>query len=122
MVSQIVSLFNIADHDEDAFITWEEVVESLEDPRQVKEWVAIGVQPEDARYLFKVLDVDEAGEVTFEEFMGGCLRINGPAKSLDLLTVMQEQRKNSEVAGQKLSELKKSLKDIRETMNQSQQE
>jgi hypothetical protein len=97
MRSQVIALFHIADkEDKNAVITRDEIMESLDDPRTAKEWKSIGVQAADARDLFRLLDVDNEEQVSFEEFMGGCLRLNGTAKAFDLLTVMQEQRKNEE--------------------------
>jgi len=53
----------------------------------------MNVSPAEAEYIFNLVDVDESGEVAFEEFLGGCLRLHGPAKSLDMLINMQEARK-----------------------------
>jgi len=73
-------------------INWEAVNEALTDPNSAKEWKAIDVNPEEAKYLFNLLDIEQAGEVSFEEFLSGCLRLHGGAKAVDLLTVMQELR------------------------------
>merc|ERR1712232_230502 len=79
MRSQVIALFQIAEkEDKNAVITSEEMMESLEDDKTAKMWKSIGVQAEDAQDLFKLLDVDDEQEVSFEEFMGGCLRLNGP--------------------------------------------
>jgi hypothetical protein len=37
--------------------------------------------------LFSVLDHDGSGELSVEEFINGCIRMKGPAKSKDLLAV-----------------------------------
>lgn len=122
MTSQIISLFNIADKDNSSSITWDEIVESLDDPSLVKEWKSIGVQAEDARYLFKLLDLENSGEVSFEEFMGGCLRLSGPAKAFDLLTVMQEQRANEFKLARKLVAMSEAVIDVHETVRNTQQD
>merc|ERR1719440_1201123 len=44
-----------------AVISMNEIKESLDDPQTAKEWKAIGVQAEDARYLFRLLDLDGRG-------------------------------------------------------------
>jgi len=123
MQSQIVALFNIADRNhQSAVITWEEIVESLADPKQAKEWKSIGVQAEDARYLFTLLDLDGTGSVAFEEFMGGCLRVSGDAKALDLLTVMQENRRNEDFVRQRFEAVTGAVADIHETVKESQED
>jgi len=119
MQSQIIVLFSIADKDESATISWDEIEESLDDPSTSKEWKSIGVQAEDARSLFKLLDVERKDEVAFEDFMGGCLRLNGPAKAFDLLTVMQEQRKNDEASTRRFAGLSAAVIDVHETVRKT---
>lgn len=120
MASQIIALFNIADKDGSATISWQEIVESLDDPQMAKEWKSIGVQAADARYLFKLLDLEGKGEVAFEEFMGGCLRLSGGAKAIDVLTIMQEARKNEDKSEQNWEALTTALVDVHETVKNSQ--
>jgi voltage-gated sodium channel len=93
MAEQIIALFQIADKEGGTDISWNDIEASVTDPRTAKEWSAIGVEAEDASYLFNLLDVNQSGEISFEEFMGGALRLNGPAKAIDLLTVMVENRR-----------------------------
>jgi hypothetical protein len=90
MTDQIVSLFSMSEKKEQT-IGLEEIEESLSNSATAKEWGSIGVGEADARYLFRLLDVDGTGKVPFEEFLGGALRLNGGAKAIDLLTVMQER-------------------------------
>jgi len=37
-----------------------------------------------------MLDLDDSGEVDMEEFVSGCLRLKGNAKSIDIHTLMFE--------------------------------
>ena len=48
--------------------------------------------------------------------MGGALRLSGPAKALDLLTVMQENRRNDETLQLKLLSLHKAISDVHTTV------
>jgi len=116
MTDQIISLFRLADKDKSSTISWDEVTDSLEDPKTAKEWKNIGVQAESARYLFKLLDLEGNNEVAFDEFLGGCLRLNGQAKSIDLLTVMQENRRREEDGVQNF-EIMEELRDVVGGMN-----
>eukprot|EP00929_Paragymnodinium_shiwhaense_P002185 TRINITY_DN102397_c0_g1_i1.p1 TRINITY_DN102397_c0_g1~~TRINITY_DN102397_c0_g1_i1.p1 ORF type:complete len:814 (+),score=155.03 TRINITY_DN102397_c0_g1_i1:130-2571(+) len=112
MTDQIVSLFHITDNGENpetSEITLAAIIGSLEDPVQAKEWNSVGVAAEEARYVFQLLDIDDSGSIPFQEFLGGCLRINGHAKSLDVLTVMQEARKNHENMLNEFTEMKKAV-------------
>eukprot|EP00927_Polykrikos_kofoidii_P034666 TRINITY_DN29368_c0_g1_i1.p1 TRINITY_DN29368_c0_g1~~TRINITY_DN29368_c0_g1_i1.p1 ORF type:complete len:922 (-),score=144.40 TRINITY_DN29368_c0_g1_i1:62-2827(-) len=118
MTSQIVSLFNMVGRDAGASITYEEVSQSLEDPATEKEWKSIGVNAGEARYLFRLLDVDGSGSVAFEEFLAGCLRLNGTAKAIDLLTVMQEARRVND----RTTSYQQSYESSTQTMTESLQE
>lgn len=117
MVSQIVELFKLQNKEHGARITWDDVLDSLEDPKTAKEWKSIGVEATDARYLFHLLDLDSSGEVPFEEFMGGALRLSGDAKAIDLLTVMQESRKNEDEIQKRFDSLTRSVTQVQEAIN-----
>jgi len=123
MTSQIIALFNIAEKGgtgSGSMIGWDEIVECLEGPLQTKEWKSLGVSAEDAKYLFRLLDIDNSGEVAFEEFMGGALRLSGNAKAVDLLTVMQEGRTNQKNMTIKIAAIAEAIIDVHETVKKSQ--
>merc|ERR1712178_186927 len=44
----------------------------------------------DARTVFGILDFDHDGEVSIDEFLSGCYRLQGPSRSLDM-KIMQYQ-------------------------------
>eukprot|EP00927_Polykrikos_kofoidii_P011868 TRINITY_DN15075_c0_g2_i1.p1 TRINITY_DN15075_c0_g2~~TRINITY_DN15075_c0_g2_i1.p1 ORF type:complete len:628 (-),score=123.42 TRINITY_DN15075_c0_g2_i1:647-2530(-) len=95
IADQIVNLFNVAGDarsDQDSRLTEADILAVLSDVDNAAEWKAIDIVPAEAQYIFRLLDVDNLGWIDFEEFMSGCLRIKGPAQSMDLLTVMQEHR------------------------------
>jgi len=93
MTDQIVGLFQKGALEMTTMLSKQEVKKKIEDPLTAKEWRSMNVSPAEAEYIFNLVDVDETGEVAFEEFLGGCLRLHGPAKSLDMLINMQEARK-----------------------------
>merc|ERR1712046_392970 len=43
--------------------------------------------------LFKLLDLDGSDEIDAEEFVNGCMRLHGLAKSIDLATFMFDYKK-----------------------------
>merc|ERR1719329_1421698 len=54
--------------------------------------------------------------------MGGCLRVSGDAKALDLLTVMQENRRNEDFVRQRFEAVTGAVADIHETVKESQED
>merc|ERR1711953_994649 len=46
-----------------------------------------------ARALFVLLDVDESGEVCVDEFVKGCMRLQGSARSMDVNMLLYENEK-----------------------------
>jgi len=93
LVDQVLKLFDMAgDVKDKATISMGQIEDRLADPLVAAEWRSINVQPAEAQYLFSLLDIEETGEISFQEFLSGCLRLHGPAKSMDVLTVMQEAR------------------------------
>ncbi|CAE7917221.1 unnamed protein product, partial [Symbiodinium sp. KB8] len=52
---------------------------------------AIGLDVWDAWSFFKLLDSDGGGAVELNEFLMGCLRLRGQARSMDLIRVMRDQ-------------------------------
>merc|ERR1712039_323816 len=55
-------------------------------------------EPDEAKWLFRLLDIHDSGWVELEEFLSGCLRLRGEAKAIDVLTLMQEFRRYEQCA------------------------
>mmetsp|Transcript_79637 Transcript_79637/g.179636 ORF Transcript_79637/g.179636 Transcript_79637/m.179636 type:complete len:189 (-) Transcript_79637:41-607(-) len=90
-------VFKEIDKDASGCINGDEMEFFLADPSLNLYLESIDVFPNDARSLFRLLDVDNSGEVNIEEFCSGCLRLKGEAKSFDIhcmfLNLERSQRK-----------------------------
>merc|ERR1712050_160068 len=47
---------------------------------------------DEAEDLFNLVDIDGSGSIDPEEFVNGCIRLQGPAKALDLASFMHEYK------------------------------
>lgn len=94
-VGRMREFYSVADSDKNGMISWTEFQAQLTNPLAMDYFQAIGLEMSEARDLFELLDVDESGEVESEEFVMGCLRLRGPAKAIDLATLMYDHMRTS---------------------------
>lgn len=80
-------IFEYADKDKSGTLTIDEFRNALRQPEVERKLKLIDLPVSDAEELFNVLDGDGSGELSVEEFIGGCIRLKGPARSKDLLAV-----------------------------------
>ena len=60
-------------------------------PRCVTALLAsVGMSVPKVSGLFKLMDLDNSGEVSVDEFLLQCMRLKGNAKSVDLMSLMYE--------------------------------
>jgi len=102
-MSLIKTLLEEADNDNSGTISWEEFQAKLDDPSMQEFLKNIELDKTEARGLFKLLDVDESDEVPIDEFVTGCFRLKGSGKSLDLASIMHENKKMMRVFMQFMS-------------------
>jgi len=101
LTDQIIALLSSTDavslprKDGRALVTMNDIQSRLRDPRFEKDWKAINVTQDEAEYIFELLDVTRCGEILVDDFVAACIRLHGGAKSIDVLTMMQENRHNS---------------------------
>lgn len=78
--------------------------------REVKDFFKdIDVDVSQAQDLFELLDVDHSGFLEFEEFLAGCLRLQGELRTVDLLLVAKESRASSHRTAELLCELQEQV-------------
>jgi len=85
-------VFRDLDSDGSGTITLAEFQENL-DRDEMKAYLdSLGLSSSDALVLFSLLDADGTQTIDIEEFMMGCLRLRGTAKSIDLASLMSDQK------------------------------
>lgn len=94
VVRHVLNLFKQSDLNEQNRIDWK-VFQAKLDTRELQElFDAVDVNVADARSLFKLIDTDNSGSVSPDELMRGWIRLQGPAKALDLSLLLRESTRN----------------------------
>lgn len=88
--SEMRDLFIEMDKDGSGTVGLEEINEYLEDPRVQAFFNTLGLDTNDTERLFKLIDDDGSGDVDVGEFLDGCLRLKGQARSLDVYAIMHD--------------------------------
>jgi voltage-gated sodium channel len=80
----------------DQVMTWQMFVRILDKPEMIDYFKSIDVDISEARGLFMLLDLNDSGTLDTEEFLNGCIRLRGIAKSLDLALLAKQVKQMNE--------------------------
>eukprot|EP00747_Dinoflagellata_sp_TGD_P209219 gnl/TRDRNA2_/TRDRNA2_82627_c0_seq1.p1 gnl/TRDRNA2_/TRDRNA2_82627_c0~~gnl/TRDRNA2_/TRDRNA2_82627_c0_seq1.p1 ORF type:complete len:598 (+),score=101.70 gnl/TRDRNA2_/TRDRNA2_82627_c0_seq1:77-1870(+) len=84
--------FKDCDVSGDDMLTWEEFQKQIQDRKVMAYFRTLGIDGTEAAGLFKLLDLDGSGAVGINEFVMGCMRLKGGAKTVDVATLMYENK------------------------------
>jgi len=126
IVGELRKLFHELDTDLSGKLTFSEFRRSLDDQKMLFCFAALGIEVSDAMSFFQLLDVDGTDEIEIEEFIVGCMNYRGLAKTVDVETLMREQKrllkrweKKAKETRQQLVDLGLQVSDIQNSMVQS---
>merc|ERR1712050_826768 len=77
-------IFDEMDCDNTGFLTLDEFERRLNDERVIAYFNRLKLDVSVARILFEMLDLDRGGEVTIEEFLTGCYKLQGESRTMDM--------------------------------------
>jgi len=83
-LNEMKMFFAAIDVDESDKISKDELLFMMQDESIQAFFGILGFDSTDADRLFKMLDVDGSGDITFDDFVHGCTHLKGPAKAIDL--------------------------------------
>jgi len=109
LVRQVCKLFILTDDDASHTLSWTEFEEHLEDTQMDIFFEAVDLNRQHARVLFDLLDADNSGTLSVEEFVRGCLRLKGPARSIDLANLVQNFEQSTQKVNLQLESVEKNL-------------
>jgi hypothetical protein len=78
------AIFREADQDGDDALSWGDFSEYLTDKKAAVFFSSLGLDVDVAQALFVLLDMDDDGRVDIDEFVHGCIRLKGVARSIDV--------------------------------------
>jgi hypothetical protein len=87
---QMLARFGALDDDTTATLNYAEFHEYTQDPRVQAYLCALGLDSSDLKRLFGLLDADNSGDIDPREFLDGCLRLKGHARSMDVYSIMRD--------------------------------
>eukprot|EP00927_Polykrikos_kofoidii_P084500 TRINITY_DN8915_c0_g2_i1.p1 TRINITY_DN8915_c0_g2~~TRINITY_DN8915_c0_g2_i1.p1 ORF type:complete len:614 (+),score=93.86 TRINITY_DN8915_c0_g2_i1:233-1843(+) len=90
--NQFYNMFSNMDKDASGTISVDEFEHHINDEKVSGFFVLLDIDSSDAFSLFKLLDEDGSGAIDAEEFVDGCLRLQGNARSIDLAKVRHENK------------------------------
>merc|ERR1712100_247907 len=93
LINNVRELFRSIFADGSGRITWIDFESHLDERVMQDYFVAVDLDRSEAKGLFHLLDMDGNGFIDVNEFLSGCLRLRGPAKSLDMQLLLRENRR-----------------------------
>jgi len=94
--SGLQAIFFEADAIGSGSLTWQDFQDRLFDDTILSYLETMDLDLSDAHSLFRLLDQDNTGQVSIDDFVWGCMRLKGAAKSMDLCTLLYENRQQSQ--------------------------
>lgn len=91
-IERLEMLFRKLDTSNDGFISLCEFESHLKDEHMQAFLASFGIETADAWTLFKLLDTDGGGSVDYNEFVEGCIRLKGNAKSIQMAQLMYHHK------------------------------
>jgi hypothetical protein len=91
-VDNLERLFHDLDSSKDGSITLDEFEERMGEEKMQAFLQTLEINASDAWTFFKLLDEDNGGSLDLSEFVDGCFRLRGNAKSIHVAQIMYENR------------------------------
>lgn len=91
-VERLKKLFENMDADMSGFITIGEFERLLENDNLMAYFETMGLEASDAWGLFKLLDRDDTNEIDIDEFVDGCMKLKGQARSVDVGVLLDDSK------------------------------
>jgi len=118
-MKELRKLFMEADVDRTGCVSLQEFLDYVQDERVQSYLRSLDIHISEAKSLFHLLDIDDSGELTVDEFIAGFLRFKGEAKGVDVLTLMYENKKMVATIVSAIDDMMEDLRAIRLSTRES---
>merc|ERR1712106_247782 len=109
-------IFRAGDANDSGALSWEEFKEHLGDERVSVYLSTLDLEFSELQTLYKILDVKGMNAVAIDDFVWGCIRLKGEAKSMDLCTLLYEHRQHNRLVDDSLVRSEQLLQGIAKGM------
>lgn len=111
-IESLEGLFHDLDKNESGTLSFEEFVSHLEQPEVTALFSVLGIEVSDAIPFFEALDVDGSHEIEIDEFVMGCLNLRGNVRTVDVATLLRENKRLMRRIGKTAKKTDMQLQDI----------
>eukprot|EP00927_Polykrikos_kofoidii_P075799 TRINITY_DN7225_c0_g1_i1.p1 TRINITY_DN7225_c0_g1~~TRINITY_DN7225_c0_g1_i1.p1 ORF type:complete len:508 (+),score=113.30 TRINITY_DN7225_c0_g1_i1:157-1680(+) len=119
VMASLRAIFEEADADDSGSLSLDEVEKAIRKTTIYNMLKLINFPVDDPESLFNLLDFDDSGELTIDEFIDGCIRMKGFAKSKDLLVAqvaLDAARRHLTISEAALGDLTSQIESLVETV------
>lgn len=113
---EIRRIFQQGDRDGSGSITLQELQLQVKHPWVKAYFAGLDIDPREASIIFTLLDTDNSGELSIEEFVAGILKMKGSAKGVDVLAIMFDHQRLALCFNTLCSYLEDELREIKEAV------
>jgi len=113
---EVKRIFYLADKDESGSMSFSELCRQLQNPWVRAYFSGLDIDPNEAKIIFTLMDTDNDGVVSIDEFIDGTMKMKGHAKSVDVMAMMFDQAAFSMKFNKLCSYIEDELRGIKDTL------
>jgi len=112
-VEQLEEIFSNMDADGSGTLGYEEVCECFADPSVMAFATSLGIPSTEMAQFWTLISDAGKADVDIDSFVSGCMKLRGAAKSIDLVTLMQQNSRGHREGNKMIKQLQAQLEEIR---------